>query len=156
VAGAPERRAPLARTLDESRERAARWRLPQAWHPVLVQGVERIYRRGRKALRIAAASATDRNLHEWRKQVKRLGAALDMVAPLSPRRAAKAAKKINALGAELGDDRDFALLCCTDALDEPLLVRVRGRRGRLQASALEQGHRLYSRKPRAFIARLLG
>lgn len=155
-AGAPARRAALARTLDESRERTAHWRLPQPWHSVLVQGVERIYRRGRKALRIAAARATDRNLHEWRKQVKHLGAALDMVAPLSPRRAAKAAKKVGALGTKLGDDRDLALLCRTAELDAPLLGRVRGRRGRLQARALKRGNRLYARKPRAFVARLLG
>jgi CHAD domain-containing protein len=158
-ASTPARRTSLARAIAGSRRRSARWKLPQPWHSVLMAGMKRIYRRGRKALHSAETRASDRTLHEWRKQVKHLEAALGVLAPLAPRRTARAAGKAGALGDALGDDRDLALLCRTaprGALDAPLLDWVHRRRGGLQKKALERGRRLYMRKPHAFVTRLLG
>lgn len=142
AAGTPAGRATLASALAQSRERTARWRMSQPRRSVLVEALERIYRKGRKALRTTEAHATDRNLHEWRKQVKHLTAALGMLAPLAPRRVATAAKKARMLGDTLGEDRDLALLCRTAALAAPLAGRVQEQRRRLQKKVLKRGRRL--------------
>lgn len=154
---AGEQRAALERALLESRKRSARWRLPRPAWPVLSRGLERIYRNGRKALREAEARASDRALHEARKQVKHLGAAIGILEPLHARRVRKLVEQAAALAETLGDDHDLALLYRTaggGALDPALRAKLQRRRGKLQKKALKRAQQLYERKPAAFIARL--
>ena len=135
--------------LVETNDRVSRWRLPLDPWPVMRSGLERIYRKGRKALAVARARGTDRSLHELRKQVKYLGAALDIL------HFTRFDKRTDAIAEALGDDHDLMLLRWRlGYVDRELIARIDRRRGKLQKRALKDARRLYRRKPRNFIGSL--
>jgi CHAD domain-containing protein len=142
-------------SIAETGTRVSQWRLPHDAWPVLRSGLERIYRKGREALAGAQARGTDRRLHEARKQVKYLGAALEMIAPAAPRRVAKLAKRADDVAERLGDDHDLAMLRRRlGYTDRELIAWIDRRRRKLQKKALKDAGRLYGRKAKAFVARL--
>jgi hypothetical protein len=137
--------------LERARDRVATWSLDSG---ELQPGLQRIYRRGRRAFRAASEEPSVENLHEWRKRVKDLWHAAQV---LSKR---KRARRLHHLSNLLGDDHDLAVLR-EKALDshrcfEPVqtLTALKGlidrRRADLEAEAFEVGSRLYRRKPRAY------
>jgi CHAD domain-containing protein len=146
-----------SRALRQAQARIAKWRLPRDIWPVVRAGVERIYRRGRKALAQAEARPSDAALHESRKQMKYLYAALAFLEPAEARRAAKLAKKTDAVVEKLGEDHDLAVLRSKISQIVPnraLTARIEGQRRKLQKNALKKARRLYRRKPSAFVVRL--
>lgn len=135
--------------LVETNDRVSRWRLPLDPRPVMRSGLERIYRKGRKALAEARARGTDRSLHEARKQVKYLGAALKIL------EIARFKKIIDGIADALGDDHDLALLRRRFGFtDRALVAWIDRRRGKLQMRALKDARRLYRSKPRPFVESL--
>ncbi len=127
----------------------------------LRSGLERAYRRARKAHRRACKDASDDNLHEWRKQTKYYLHQLELIAALDEHRFAKRRKRADRLADRLGDDHDLAVLRANilqqahspeaptgDAMADELLQRLAHRRARLQRKAARLGERLYCEKPR--------
>ncbi len=150
--------------LADARARVAAWPLtPDADQAVLTPGLRRIYRRGRKAYRAAAAKPSAEALHDLRKRVKDLRYAAQVARPVAPKRMRKLAKRANALADLIGDDHDLAVLreaaaerSATLTGDELAHLRalIDHRRARLQKRALTAAERLYKPKPRR-IARLV-
>jgi CHAD domain-containing protein len=153
----PHAVAPLEAALAATSERTGRWRVPRALRPMLASGLERIYRRGRKALRNAAARGSEPSLHELRKQVKHLGVAIAFLEPAGVKGARKLRKRAERIAADLGEEHDLAVLVRRArgrALSAALRSRVAARRSKLAQRALEDARRLYREKPRRLVERL--
>jgi CHAD domain-containing protein len=149
----------LAHKLEQARERIGRWRMPRELWPVLRDGIERVYRKGRKALAKARSERSDENLHEARKQVKYFGAVMKILRATEARRVARLAKRADSIAERLGRDHDLALVRQRFARapgkqDKLLLDDLGRRRKKLQKKALKRAQRLYHRKPGKFVARL--
>jgi CHAD domain-containing protein len=150
--------------LKTARRRTAGWTFETEGFAALAPGLRRIYRRGRRLMRAAAAEPTNENLHEWRKRTKDLWHVLQIVRPAAPKRAKKLAKRAHALSDLLGEDHDLAVLrdyieahpglFGDDAARAALLALLDRRRGSLQRAAFELGRSLYKQPPKRFVRRL--
>jgi CHAD domain-containing protein len=146
----------IRQSLEECRSKVSRWRMPRDCSFITRSGLERIYRRGRKAMARAREQPTDARLHELRKQVKYLGAALQALGPVLRPHAAKIVERADVTAELLGTDHDFAVLRRRVAgADRGLLRLIGKRREALQAEALPQARKLFRRKPAAFISHIL-
>jgi len=156
-------RAPAAAqvvgVLTSARRRVGRWPLADDGFGAVADGLERIYRRGRRDFRSARREPTAENLHEWRKRVKDLWYHLAMLRVTWPAVMEALADEAHALSERIGDDHDLAVLLewteehapdAAAAVAEP----VERRRAELQRDAFAIGARLYADKPGAFIRRL--
>jgi CHAD domain-containing protein len=145
----------IAASLEQSKTRIRRWRLPRDDGPILRDGLRRVYRKGRRALKTARKTHSDPALHESRKQVKYLQAAMQTLAEARARRVQKAEKRAGKVAKRLGDDHDLAVLSATIRQrggDRSLLEALRQKRRKLQKKAITPARRLYERKPKAFVA----
>jgi CHAD domain-containing protein len=149
--------------LEAARRRVAGWPLDDDGLEMLEPGFERIYRRGRRALKAARKDADTEQLHELRKRAKDLWHAAQILRPAAPKEMKKLARRAHDLSDLAGDDHDLAVLRAaarerhaTLAAGELALLEglVARRRRRLQRKALARGRRLYARKPRR-LARLV-
>jgi CHAD domain-containing protein len=162
-------RAEVRRELIGLRERAQRWSLPERPGIAVVESdLQRVYREGRRRHRRAGRSVIGdrgkggaRALHEWRKRVKDLRYAAEIL-NLRP-----LAHRADTLGELLGEEHDLALLAAL--LPPPgrgpfkgkrgkqsrkaLLKQIARRRRRLRKRALREGERLYRRRPKRFTQR---
>ena len=127
----------------------------------LRDGLGRIYRRGRRAFAEAVEDPTDENLHEWRKRVKDLGYALEVVAPIRRGFAGRRIELAGKLAELLGDDHDLAVLRTTllgptmpAASATRFLPAIDGRRAELREEAFALGRKLYGERPSAVVGRL--
>ncbi len=139
--------AEMGRLLEESTERTARWRMPRNPRPLYATALRRIYRKGRKELEAALAQQSPGALHEWRKQVKYLSAALALVAPASSR-ASKARAVADRIAHWLGEHHDLTLLTGRLARDRAtgaLAAQLQQKRRKLQKRALKLARRLDER-----------
>lgn len=119
-------------------------------------GLRRIYRRARRRYHAALSQPTPGALHEWRKAVKTLWQALDVVKPVRPRYVAERIREFHGLSRVLGAENDEALLesrvlatPASPARDE-LLEELRSSRRRLEQQAFSEGVRMFALKSRAF------
>ncbi len=127
--------------------------------PVLRAGFRRIYRRGRRAFRGAAEAATVEGLHAWRKRVKDLGYALEVVEPIRPSVVGQRVSLADELAESLGDDHDLAVLrqallagAGPSQAVVALLPVIDARRAQLQESAFALGRKVYRERSRDFTA----
>jgi CHAD domain-containing protein len=151
-------------TLTTARRRTAGWNLEADGFAALAPGLRRIYRRGRRRMRAAAAEPTTEHLHEWRKRTKDLWHALQIVRQAAPKRTKKLAKRAHALSDLLGDDHDLAVLrdyieahqelFADDATRAALVALLDRRRGSLQRAAFDLGRTIYKRRPKRFVRAL--
>jgi CHAD domain-containing protein len=118
-------------------------------------GLERLYRKGRKAFAEAKKAGTPDALHEWRKQVKYLMNALAIACRSGGGKAAKLAARADKLAGWLGDDHDLAALSQQARELPPLQALIERRRGKLRKRAFRLGRKLYGRKPKDFVGALL-
>jgi CHAD domain-containing protein len=150
------------------RTRVSEWRLGEPGGIEAVEpALERLYGKGRRRMRRAAKakgeSRRTRTLHEWRKRVKDLRYAAEMLG------VQKLAKRADELGELLGEEHDLAALAqrvrreakAGRASGAPgrrarklLLKLIAGRRRKLRKRALRDGERLYARKPARFVRRV--
>jgi len=146
------------------RERVARWSLSERPSIAVVESeMRRLYRQGRRRhRRLAHGAGGARALHEWRKRVKDLRYAAEMLG-LRP-----LARRADTLGEHLGEEHDLALLAALlpapgrapfagkrgKQARKTLLKRIARRRARLRKRALREGERLYRRRPKRFARRL--
>ena len=152
-------------TLAEARARVDDWPLDSEGFEAFEDGLERIYREGRRDWRAARTLPSAERIHEWRKRAKDLWYhSLLLQESWKPVMTALA-DEAHELADRLGDDHDLAVLLAwahehESALDgrDPVLrgfdVIVESRRGELQAEAFAYGARLYADKPGVFVARL--
>ncbi len=157
-------RAEVLRELRGLRERARCWGLPDRPGISMVEhDLRRVYRQGRERKRLLArGKGGARELHEWRKRVKDLRYAAEI---LGLRPLARRAEK---LGDSLGEEHDLVVFAAQ--LPPPgqapfkgkrgrrarkaLLGKIAQRRRRLRKRALHEGERLYRRKPKKFTRRV--
>jgi hypothetical protein len=109
----------------------------------------------------AAEEPSTENLHEWRKRVKDLWHAEQILRTASPKKMEKLAKRTHKLSDLLGDDHDLAELrhyaathrqCFDGRVAQVALVAVIDRRRKdLQRRALSLGAKLYQRSPKRFV-----
>jgi CHAD domain-containing protein len=152
----------VAEELESIRQRTAELPLRRGGWRAIEPGLIRGYRRGRRALELARAEPTAKNLHEWRKRAKDLWYHLRLLTPTSPGIVGGHADEAHRLSDVLGDDHDLAVLAQTLAsltneiaadLD-PVLALIVHRRHELQHEVLLLGDRLYAERPRAFARRI--
>ena len=144
--------------LKEARKRVDDWPLQRNSFDALAGGVDRAYRRGRRALKSARREPSVEALHEWRKRVKDLWYPHTLLRALWPPVMAAIGDEAHELSDRLGDDHDLAVLASwvsENAQAGPdLFEAVERRRAKLQAEAFALGARVYAEKPRAFVGRL--
>jgi CHAD domain-containing protein len=150
--------------LAAARDRVATWPLPDDGDAgALAEGFERIYKRGRRALKAAERDRNDESLHELRKRAKDLWHAAQILRPASPPQMKRLARRAHRLSDLLGDDHDLAVLMAAArkryrTLQHGELAVLRAlvgrRRERLQRDALACARRVYSPKPSAWRKRL--
>jgi CHAD domain-containing protein len=151
--------------LAAARRRVAGWPIDDDGGLELLEpGFERIYRRGRRALKAARKDPDTEQLHELRKRAKDLWHAAQILRPAAPKPVKKLARRAHALSDLAGDDHDLAVLRAAARERHATLARgelalleglIDRRRGRLQRKALSRARRVYARKPRK-LARVLG
>jgi CHAD domain-containing protein len=149
----------VARTrgaLEQLCGRITQWPVGTHGWSVLGPALKRIYGSGRRTLPIARPRPADRALHEWRKQVKYLRYALEIVAPMRARKLPRLARRAKQLTDCLGEAHDLAVLAQKartfakrDRMDlQPLFTIIDRRRERLTLEALTRGEQLYRVRPR--------
>jgi CHAD domain-containing protein len=178
--GAPSGRSVAIAELLVLRERIGAWSLPDRRGIQLVErDLKKLYRQGKKRHQRALRGKGDevRAMHEWRKRVKDLRYAAEMLRrrdsrkrPRSDERLRELAKRADALGELLGEDHDLAVLAQrlhtgrqADRQDtwhtgrktrKALLKAIAKRRKALRKRALRDGARLYRRSPKRLIRQL--
>ena len=153
----------VAGELRAVRDRVGDWVGSDAGFDAVAPGLRRIYRQGGERYRQARRDPSAERLHEWRKRVKDLRHAGEVLAPAGRDRMSWVAKTADRLGETLGEDHDLAVL---DDLvrDRRELFRskrdrraLRGliarRRAKLQRRAMRLGRELYRDGPDRFVAR---
>jgi CHAD domain-containing protein len=148
---APEK---CTRLLERSLSRAEAPDFARIGSKPLDQGLERIYRKGRKAFAKARQSGTEDSLHEWRKQVKYLLNALEVLHALAQGKRAKAARRAEKLADRLGDEHDLAALSRRTRALRGLQPVIERRRAKLRKRAFALGDKLYGQKAKRFVERL--
>jgi CHAD domain-containing protein len=144
--------------LKQARKRVDDWPLERDSFKALSKGLERTYRRGRRAFAAALEEQSTEALHEWRKRVKELWYHHTLLRTLWPTVMEAAGDEAHELSDRLGDDHDLAVLSAwveEHAEGEPELFEAAARRrAELPADAFALGARVYAEKPSAFVRRI--
>jgi CHAD domain-containing protein len=163
---APANPQTLRKNLMTARKRISKMRLnANGWNEIGA-GIERVYRRGRRAMKKAQKDPSAECLHEWRKESKYVWHQLQVLEPMCPGPLGELADQAHRLSDYLGDDHDLAVLRAK-VMEHGKLFPGPGGPGallplidrcqdRLRAKAFLLGERIYAEKPRAFSARLHG
>ena len=163
----------LATTLLTSRARFSKWPIDATAterHPIpntfdaIEPGIRRVYRRGRRAMRLAETEPSPHTFHMWRKRAKYLRYQMEAIHRWWPPVLDATVEALEVLGESLGDEHDLSELADVVRAEPTLLpdddgrrlflVAVARRRVELQHEALAIGHRLYRERPRDFTDRL--
>jgi CHAD domain-containing protein len=154
----PASRAAIA-TLEAARPRVDDWPLSRDGFDAFEDGLERIYRRGRRDFRAAPREPSAERLHEWRKRVKDLWYHTSLLRDTWEPVMTALAGEAHELSDRLGDDHDLAVLLDwarqhTGVAAPALEDVVARRRAELQAEAFGYGARLYADRPGAYVGRV--
>lgn len=155
--------------LQNARKRAARWTvvageqsapLPHEFATV-APGLQRVYKRGRRGMRIVADSPTDTLLHVWRKRAKYLRHQVEALNILDPEELGDMEHRLANLTDLLGDDHDLAVLLARFVDDHQLvadipmdgvLEAVHDSRRRLQAESIALGQDIFEEHSSFFLS----
>lgn len=155
--------ADTAAILAGARRRFTRWDPPRPFEPTGV-GLERVYRRGRRAMKEAYSRPSPERFHEWRKRVKYLRYQTEILAPAWKGVMGRTARALEHLAEGLGEEHDLAELEAT-AASSPLSFPAAGdqrtvvesisqRRAEIQRDLRPLGERVYAESPPAFVGRM--
>lgn len=156
--------AAVLHALTEAIARTPAWKFDGDGFDALAPGLRRIYRRGRKAMRKACKDPSPACLHEWRKRVKDLWHATQVVRRAEPKRLKAVSRRAHELADLLGDLHDLDVLrdyvhshpqLFDDEASRLALLAVIDRRARsLRKQALRLGRKVYKRSPKKFVRRI--
>jgi len=158
----------MVEAMEGADARIALWQIDELRGPARVcDALQRLYRKGRKALARAHSRGSPEALHEARKQVKYLELALEPFRPQVEEgngedRISRIVDRAEAIEEHLGDDHDLwvlraqmaGLLDAAPAEAERIIAAIAARQKELREKALAQGRALYRKKPRRFRAGL--
>jgi CHAD domain-containing protein len=161
----PGRVAAVVGDIEQAHARIALWVFETDSFDALRPGLRRSYGRGRKAMRRAEADPSVENLHEWRKRVKDLWHAEQILRSAAPKKMKRRAKRTHVLADLLGDDHDLAELRLDvaghgedfddgGATQVTLLALIDRRRKELQRKAFNVGTKVYRRRPNRYVKRI--
>jgi CHAD domain-containing protein len=145
-----------------ARARIDTWQLRSGGWSALSPGLERSYRRGRRAMRDAQRQPSAERMHTWRKRVKDLWYHERFLAPAGGPAVRGQVKDLHRLADVLGDHHDLGVLG-RRLTDDPLHVAadvdgiiglIGYRQAELEGQALSLGSRVYAEKPGAFVRRM--
>ncbi len=145
--------------LSGARARVDGWELRSGGWPALEAGLERSYRRGRRAMRDAKRRRDPERLHAWRKRAKDLWYHERLLGAVAGPAVRGHAKDLHRLTDLLGDDHDLAVLRARLA-DDPVpdvdgvIGLIDHRRAEVEGEAFRLGARIYAEKPQAFVRRM--
>jgi CYTH domain-containing protein/CHAD domain-containing protein len=151
--------APIA-ALGEGCKAVAEWPLASDSWKLVGPGLERSYRRGRKAMARATDDADPELVHEWRKRAKDLWYQLRLIRRAWPGLLEETVDRAHELADLLGDHHDLTVLAVDlagrpEVGSRPLLAElIERRQAELLDRALALGARLYAEKPKAFGKRM--
>jgi CHAD domain-containing protein len=156
--------AAVLNALEGGLTRTPAWTFDNDDFGALSPGLRRIYGRGRKRMRAARKDPSAENLHEWRKRVKDLWHASQIVRPAQPKRLERVSRRAHKLADLLGDGHDLSMLrayvethpqCFENQASKKALLAVIDRRSdALLDKALDLGRRLYKRSPKRFVRKI--
>ena len=149
-----------ARTLRKLRRSAKRWRPAHRQFAALAAGIADTYRRGRVAMRRAQTRGKAPDFHGWRKEIKALWYELRLLEGCG-RRIQHDVAVLHHAETWLGDDHNIVVLCeglskdpsgwgSGSDLDKIQRASVRYQYA-LRKRTLATTHRLFERKPSAFV-----
>lgn len=127
-------------------------------------GIERVYKRGRKAFEKARQTKDTRDLHEWRKRVKYLRYQHDILSVVWPRIIDARATELDRLGGFLGTDHDLSVL--QEQIEQAIVkfsneteqgltsALISWQRQQLQKEALLLGANFYQETPEDFAEKI--
>ena len=151
-------------SMEGVRERARGWQLDTGGFEAVGGGLQKTYKRARKALDHAYSEQTVEAFHEWRKRAKYHRYHMHILEPLWPDVLTGRRESAHLLSDLLGDDHDLAELQTTlmrnaDAYGgtktvQALLPLIERRRAELQIQALPLGRKLFAEKPQRFVTRI--
>jgi CHAD domain-containing protein len=151
--------------LVQARARVEDWPLHADGFDAFIEGLWRMYRKGRRDYQAALEEPTSETIHEWRKRTKDLWYHCLLLQESWKPVMTALADEAHELSDRLGDDHDLAVLlewahehASTLNGSDPILrgfdVIVESRRRELQQEAFEFGERLYADKPSVFVGRV--
>lgn len=153
---APAKAKPTIARLAEAKRRLAQLELPPGGYGIVAGGLEKSYRRARRAFRHAYEAPSDEIFHEWRKGAQNHWRQMALLSHAWPDYLGARAKEARELSQLLGDDHDLALLVGflpsqTEALGPgaPGIIEgaARRRQAALRALARPRGERLFAERP---------
>lgn len=154
----------VAAALDSSLRRVAEWPVEEARFETVAPGLRRVYARGRKARRKAAAEPTFERYHEWRKRVKDLWYHVRLLEGAWPEVLGGLAVSTHEVSDLIGDAndlselvvllRDVPSLAASRTEREALLRLIDRRRAELRGRAHPQGRRIWAESPKRFVRRM--
>jgi CHAD domain-containing protein len=140
----------------------SRIRLRGRGFQALEGGLEKSYRRARKAIKVACIEPTDENFHSLRKAVQWHWRQTNLLSRAWPEEFAVRAAAAHELSQLIGDDHDLAVLidAVENAEDIPaeskpaILAVCKQRQETLRQAAEPRARRLFAEAPKAFVERL--
>lgn len=137
------------------------WRLEGDSWTTIGGALERSYRRGCRAMRVAEKDPSEANFHQWRKRAKDLWYELRLLGGAWSETLDPFAEEAHRLSDLLGDHHDLAVLR-TDLHERRLgeeetrllEAAIEARQTSLAGEAFQLGRRLYAERPKAFGRRL--
>lgn len=155
---------PFVRRLQPVADRVARVDLAGRDFGLISAGLEKTYRRARRAFNRAVVDGSVRAFHAWRRHAKAHAYQSQLLHLAWPDLMGPWVRALQAVGRLLGEEHDLALLQewlarewrkkATRHQVQDLLDFIAARRTRLRAEALDLGRRIYAESPTAFVHRL--
>jgi hypothetical protein len=147
--------AEVAMTLQKARTYVVTWPIEHDDFSALMGGLWRVYNRGRNGHAVACAGFDDKDLHEWRKQVRYLWYHLQILRPCWSDELRDLASSLHDLSGSLRDDHNLAELRSVLG-DESLALTglVDRRRAELWPTERSLGQRVYAKEPGLFAAHI--
>lgn len=154
----------MAAAIGREREAVEAWPLASTGFPAIAPGLEKTYRRGRRAMAAVRLSPRAAKYHEWRKRVKDHWYHVRLLESLWNDAMRAHEKSLKELETCLGEDHNLTILR-EKVLADPasygagaeiglLLKLIRRHHKELRANALALGARIYEEKPRQFTRRM--
>ena len=149
----------FAKLIDPALGRVERWPMDRLTEDGLLNGIQKTFRRGRKAFHKTQKNRDDKRLHDLRKRAKDLEHHLRLLKQERICGRGKRLKTITGLADCLGADHDLAMLNARlnhekflfDPKDNQKIAKeICRRRSKLQKSALKLAKKIYAEKPARF------